>query len=135
MNSNVSRSAEPGNPKQSVDVQGAAESVRYLSICVADGAQTHIQEGEIERRHQADQDRVPADRRDESGSRQGGERGAIPRGPVLPDHAPAGSLSLRPASLEAVTDSEADTPVRPRWDDVAVGPHGHKNVAAESQLG
>ena len=37
------------------------------------------------RRHQADQDRVPADRGDERRPREGGEGGTLPRRPLLPD--------------------------------------------------
>ena len=46
-----------------------------------------IQEGEIERVGgvEADQDRLPAGRRDQRRSRQGGEGRALPRGPLLPD--------------------------------------------------
>ena len=46
-----------------------------------------IQEGEIERvgGHQADQDRVPADRRDQRRPREGGQGRPLPRRPLLPD--------------------------------------------------
>ena len=37
------------------------------------------------RRHQADQDRVPADRGDQRRPREGGQGGPVPRGPLLPD--------------------------------------------------
>ena len=37
------------------------------------------------RRHQADQDRVPPDRRDQRRPREGGQGRAVPRGPLLPD--------------------------------------------------
>ena len=82
------------------------------------------------RRHQADQDRLPADRGDQRRSREGGQGRALPRGPLLPHQrhpdqaAAAARAHRRPAGARAVLPASAT-------DASSASSAGHRRFDAE----